>query len=266
LENFVPKFKTLDERCKFFEKNFGNMPYLMPQAPMLCRIDGRAFHTFCRGLKKPFDERLSLLMVDTLKHLMKETGALWGYTQSDEISLCWHSSNEDTQLFFDGRRQKIESMTASLTTQFFNAQIAPRGLPEKAAHFDSRAWSVPTKAEAAAYAVWRERDCTKNSVSMAARTVFSHKEIHKVNREQMIEWMCAKGIEWCDYPDFFKYGTFLRSTWTKTPLTPKEYEELPPKHLARSNPTLLVERKQISTVLNPLMNIEVATAMLFYGE
>jgi tRNA(His) 5'-end guanylyltransferase len=58
--------------------------------PVCCRIDGRAFSGFCKGLKRPFDERLSNLMAETTKHLVTQSGAKLGYTQSDEISLIWY--------------------------------------------------------------------------------------------------------------------------------------------------------------------------------
>ncbi len=55
--------------------------------PLMIRLDGRAFHTFTAGLPRPFDSRLSKLMIDTTAHLVQETSAKLGYTQSDEITL-----------------------------------------------------------------------------------------------------------------------------------------------------------------------------------
>lgn len=62
--------------------------YLMCKTPVIVRIDGKAFHTFTRGLEKPYDKNLMKLMQDTTLALCKEVdGCQLGYTQSDEISL-----------------------------------------------------------------------------------------------------------------------------------------------------------------------------------
>ncbi len=75
----------------------------MPLLPALARLDGRAFHSFVRGLEKPFDKRFSDLMIDTAVFLARETNAAVGYTQSDEITLAWVPEEFDSQIFFDGR-------------------------------------------------------------------------------------------------------------------------------------------------------------------
>ena len=61
---------------------------LMRRTPVAIRLDGRAFHTFTRGFEKPFDEILVTSMQDTMKYLCEEIqGCVFGYTQSDEITL-----------------------------------------------------------------------------------------------------------------------------------------------------------------------------------
>ena len=72
----------LAERMKLYEGAEAGRR-LMPLLPALARLDGRAFHTFVRGLAKPVDERLSDLMIDTATFLVRETHATVGYTQSD---------------------------------------------------------------------------------------------------------------------------------------------------------------------------------------
>lgn len=42
---------------------------LMRRCPVLIRIDGKAFHTFTRGFKRPFDEILIRTMQETTKYL-----------------------------------------------------------------------------------------------------------------------------------------------------------------------------------------------------
>lgn len=40
---------------------------LMRRCPVIIRIDGKAFHTFTKGMKKPFDDVLMKSMQDTTK-------------------------------------------------------------------------------------------------------------------------------------------------------------------------------------------------------
>src|SRR5215471_4222370 len=78
----------LAERMKRYEATEAGRR-LMPLLPALARLDGRAFHNFVRGLARPYDKRLSDLMIDTATFLVRETNAVAGYTQSDEITLAW---------------------------------------------------------------------------------------------------------------------------------------------------------------------------------
>jgi tRNA(His) guanylyltransferase len=248
----MPKWSDSDSRCKWFEKNFGNIPYLFPRCPGLVRIDGRAFHSFCRNLRRPFDKRLSQLMIDTTKYLVQECGCAWGYQQSDELSLCWLSEAEDSQIFFDGRRQKIESMTAAMATSFFSREIYRGRIEEKKEAtplFDSRAWSVPDKEEAIFYLNWRMVDCVKNSISMAASTYFSPKELvgqNSARRQEML--FKERSINWNDYPMYFKEGTLIRRVFKNIPFSAEEIEKLPERHEARKNPGLTYTRSVLEYV------------------
>ena len=95
---------------------------LYRRTPVIVRVDGRSFHTFTRGFKRPFDEVLVKSMQDTMKYLCENVqGAKLGYCQSDEISLLLIDYDTfDTQPFFDDEIQKICSITASMATLAFN--------------------------------------------------------------------------------------------------------------------------------------------------
>ena len=61
---------------------------LLRRIPVAIRIDGKAFHTFCRGFEKPFDSVLVKSIQDTTKKLCENIqGCVFGYCQSDEITL-----------------------------------------------------------------------------------------------------------------------------------------------------------------------------------
>jgi tRNA(His) 5'-end guanylyltransferase len=237
--------------------------------PVCVRLDGKAFHTFTRGLPRPYDERLSRLMVETTRHLVAETNARIGYTQSDEISLVLYSSDPKSQIFLDGRVQKLTSILASMATAAFHRHL-PDFVPEKAGAlplFDCRVWNVPTLDEAVNTLIWRELDATKNSISMAAHAHFPHGRVHGLDGAQMQELLFReKGINWNDFPAFFKRGTYVQRRRVLRPFSAAEIEQLPPKHAARTNPDLVVERAEVRAIeLPPLARVVNRVAVVFEG-
>lgn len=247
---------ALGDRMKLYER-MGTPERFMPLLPVVARIDGRGFSNFVTGLERPFDERLSRMMIDTTKYLVKETNAVMGYCQSDEITLCWQSTSPDCQIFFDGRVAKIISQVAAMTSVFFFEQCQeklPREYAKKRPTFDCRAWNVPSRAEAANAFLWRELDASKNSISMAARSVYEHKELMNKNGSEMQEMLWQKGINWNDYPRFFKRGTFVQRRVVSTKFTTDELDALPPKHHARQNPELTFERSEYVEIDMPPFN------------
>jgi tRNA(His) 5'-end guanylyltransferase len=235
---------ALGDRMKWYESRFTNDQF-MPMVPVIARMDGRAFHTFTAGLARPYDERLSVLMTKTTEFLVKETDARCGYTQSDEITLVWLASEWESEIFFAGKLQKMNSILAAMTTAFFNKNLSAH-IPEKQDQmplFDSRVFQVPTDWEATNCFIWREMDATRNSVQMAARSQFSHGVCENKDTSQLQELLWSqKGINWNNYPNFFKRGTYVRRRVLERPFNKNELEALPPKHAARQNPGLIVKR------------------------
>lgn len=258
---------NLGERMKFYESRYTQQVF-MPMAPVIARLDGRAFHSFTRGLKRPYDERLSNLMVETTKYLVKESDARCGYTQSDEISLVWLAQEWDTELFFGGKLQKMTSVLSALCTGFFNKKLS-EFLPEKSEHmpvFDCRVFQVPNENEAVNCFIWREQDANRNSIQMAAQSQFSHKQCHRKNSSMLQEMLFTKGINWNDYPDYFKRGTYVRRHKLNRPYTPEELDSLPEKHNARTNPNLEIVRTIIKEeTLPPFSKIANRTKVLLHG-
>jgi len=239
--------------------------------PICIRLDGRSFSTFTSGLRRPYDERLSSLMIDLTKALVDETNATLGYTQSDEISLVLTAPTDPTtQGYFGLRAQKIVSMTAAFASVWFARNVDPR-IPERAgrsALFDSRAWSVPSLVEAAAVILWRELDARKNAITMAASHYFSVAEIHGKTGAEKIAMLREDGTDFHAYPGFFRRGTFIsRVTIEATKsFTPEEIATLPPKHHARKNPNLIVTRHALKELdLPSLAYITNRAAVLFEG-
>jgi tRNA(His) 5'-end guanylyltransferase len=114
--------------------------------PIIARIDGRTFHTFTKGMQRPYDDDMSEAMINTTIKLVESTHATIGYTQSDEITLIWANQSENSAVFFDGRIQKMCSQLGALSTLYFNREVMNWDRPEyfeKMPTFDARVWQVP---------------------------------------------------------------------------------------------------------------------------
>lgn len=245
----------LGNRMKeFYEDRFR---YKLPRRTnVLIRIDGKAFHTYTRGLNKPYDGGLMEDMNETTKYLCENIqGAKMGYVQSDEISILITDYDDiSTSAWFDNNIQKMCSIAASLATAQFNKlrmiRIANRSvqtgdsksLPDHVdnfiyptlALFDARIFIIPHVDEVVNYFIWRQQDATRNSISMAAQSQFSHGTLNGVKCEQMQEMLFTeKGINWNDYPVRFKRGAavikekqfFKKLSNDKVPGTLISYED-----------------------------------------
>jgi tRNA(His) 5'-end guanylyltransferase len=200
--------KNYEDRYRF---SLPNKSYI------IFRIDGRAFHTFTKDLKSPFDEGFVEDMNTTASVLCKEiAGAKFAYVQSDEISILATDIEEiQSQSWFENNIQKMVSVASSIATKTFNqARLKRLGEKMKWAEFDCRAFLIPAKHEVANYFLWRQQDCTRNSISMVARSLYSHKELEKKNSNEKQEMIFQKGINWDTYDPKLKRGRFIEKEVT----------------------------------------------------
>jgi tRNA(His) 5'-end guanylyltransferase len=157
---------------------------------------------------------------------------------------------------------------SAMASVFFNRKLAEY-LPEKAdkmPRFDARVYNVPTLDEAVNSFLWRELDATKNSISMAAQVFYSHSELMGKNSSDKQEMLFQKGINWNDYPDFFKRGTYVQRRRILTPFSKEEIEKLPAKHNAIKDPNFVVERWVIDRIELPkLSSIENSVDVILWG-
>lgn len=222
--------------------------------PLMVRLDGKAFHTLTKGLIRPFDIRLSNLMIDTTKYLVEQTQAIIGYTQSDEISLYYENSEELQSYLFNGKYQKLCSVLAGMASAYFSKELSLR-IPEKSdtlGIFDCRVWNVDTHELVYENFKWRQLDAIKNSISMAAQAQFKHNELNGLNSKQKKELLININKPWEDEPDFFKYGTFVFRKSVLINLTPEQLKDIPEKH----HPTEPIKRVVIETISTYLSSIE----------
>lgn len=223
---------SFGDRMKEYERMETGRRFL-PLLPIYARIDGRSFSAFTRDMERPYDRRMSETMQETTRWLVQETGAIMGYTQSDEISLAWYSDNLTTKIFFDGKIFKMTSILAAMTTARF-LLLAQKIWPDKCDKtppmFDARVFQLPSKVECANAFLWREKDATKNAISMAARAIFSHKQLHGKSGRQMVAMMAEKDVDFATYPAFFTRGTFFQRRRELRQLSPEERERIPEAH------------------------------------
>ena len=238
----MPVNDNLGKRMKEFYEQVPKTR-LVRRMPVAIRIDGKAFHTFTRGFQKPFDKVLMQSMQETTKYLCENVqGCVFGYTQSDEITLILVDYKElDTSAWFDYEVQKLCSISASMATMAFNKFFAKNvdewgrntfadwddggtndpevaNSPEwelmqtysralaKGAMFDARCFNIP-KEEVTNLVYWRQLDAARNSVQMVGQANFSHKELQNKSCNMIQDMLHEqKGINWNDFPVDCKRG------------------------------------------------------------
>ena len=235
------KDNSLGARIK---ENYENRSktYLTRRVPVIIRLDGKAFHTYTKGFKKPYDEIFHKAMNETTKYLCQNIqGCKIGYTQSDEITLLLTDYETlTTDAWFDYSVQKMCSVSAAMATLAFNKYftkfvreytedpdlfvcadtednsrenrekcqygIVLINAIDKGAVFDARCFNVP-KEEVTNCFIWRQQDATRNAVQMLGQSYFSHSQLKgKSNSDIQDMLMIKKGVNFNDMPVEFKRG------------------------------------------------------------
>lgn len=204
---------------------------LINRIPVIIRLDGKAFHTFTIGLKRPFDDILIKSMQETTKLLCENIqGCVVGYTQSDEITLVLTDYNTfETCAWYDYEVQKMCSISASMASVFFNKEFvknvyeycckniqndgeyceALKRAVNKGAMFDSRAFNV-SKEEVTNCIYWRQLDASRNSVQMVGQANFSHRQLQNKTCEDIKDMLISElNINWNNIETFKKRGSCI---------------------------------------------------------
>lgn len=216
---------------------------LIPRTPVIIQIDGRAFHTFTRGFKKPFDPVLMATMRETAEYLCRNIqGCVLAYTQSDEINLLLIDYEKlETSPWFDNRVQKLASIAASMATNFFNKRFRELSGQEseylevecrknpclknrtqltklsimhtksacKGAEFAACAFNLPRE-EVTNYFNWRQQDAIRNSIQMVGQAYFSQTELNGKCNQEIIEMLIQqKNIDWNNLETYKQRGTCI---------------------------------------------------------
>lgn len=207
---------------------------LVPGIPIYVRLDQRAGHTFTEKLEKPFDRAYMRAIVHAAKKMVADTNPLIAYCQSDEISLVYECPEKTP---FEGRLFKLQSVFASMVASAFAVHGMDYGTMELATairknppSFDCRVCQMSLD-ECANMILWRQRDCIKNSITLAALDEFSTKEIEGKNSADKIEMLREGGIEFSEkYSEEERLGTFIRKSEVERKLSEEELRAIPENH------------------------------------
>ncbi|MBR2562199.1 MAG: guanylyltransferase [Eubacterium sp.] len=231
------KFDDLDKKMRVYEQSLDQV--IVPGMFMAARIDGRSFTRLTKEVCKfeaPFDERFRDLMVDTVKALM-DCGfrILYGYTESDEISLLF-DPEENT---FGRKVRKYNSILAGVASSAFSLEL---GQP---AVFDCRVIPLPNTELVQDYFLWRQEDANRNALNSwcywtlrkvgksvaEATTAVSGKSVAYKN-----ELLFERGINYDKLPSWQKRGTGVWwDTIEKTGYNPvKKREEKAVRRILRT--------------------------------
>ena len=216
----------LGDRMKEFYEN-RSKTFLTRRTPVIIRIDGCHFHSFTKGLRKPYDKVFIKAMQRTTQALCEKIqGCKVGYVESDEISLLLTDyDNLQTDAWFDYSVQKVCSVSSSMASMYFNKFFIDEAMkymklyqnnivngepsivgliPEEDLKAEEKYVGVLAtrmelggyfdarafnipESEVVNYFIWRQNDATRNSINSLGYANFSTKELHGLNNSQVQE-------------------------------------------------------------------------------
>lgn len=204
------KFDDLDAKMRVFETSHDHCA--LPGLFLVARIDGRSFTRLTKethASEAPFDVRFRELMVATTTHLM-ECGfrVVYGYTQSDEISLLLHR-NED---LFHRKLRKLNSVLAGEASARFSLLLG------NLATFDCRISQLPTASLVCDYFRWRSEDAARNALNAHCYWTLRKEGLSDTDATSQLsgrsvaaknELLYSRGINFNDLPNWQKRGVGL---------------------------------------------------------
>lgn len=222
--------QTLKDKCRSYQEKSNY--FLDTDKWIIVHVDGRSFSKKIKNrFEKPFDETFINAMNETAVYLCENIeGARMAYVQSDEISLLIHKKTEKSDIFFNGRLCKLQSIIASLATCKFNKLMLSSKIiqnlykddgykisdmykdvvEQDLYQFDCKAWNVDNQNDAIAWILYRNIDCVRNSKQQSAQTYLSHSQLCNKNTDEQISMLKElKGIDWETYDIGVKYGRII---------------------------------------------------------
>lgn len=200
-------FDTLDKQMRKFEQSLDRT--MLEGIYVVARLDGHGFTRLTKkewDLEKPFDIKFRDAMIQTTKHLM-DCGfrMIYGYTQSDEISMLFHLK-DDT---FGRKERKLVSILASEASVAFSMNTG------HAAVFDNRLVPLPNADNVIDYFRWRQEDAHRNSLNSHCYWTLrkagisaddAQKRMSGISDSEKNEILFEHGINYNDLPFWQKRG------------------------------------------------------------
>lgn len=220
------KFSELDKKMRIFETSHDLC--VLPGIFMVARIDGRCFTTLTKdthAFEAPFDIRFRDMMIETVLHLMDcSFKVVYGFTESDEISLLFH---RDITLF-QRKERKYNSVLAGEASAKFSLALGDIG------SFDCRISQLPTISDVIDYFRWRNEDAARNCLSAHCYWALrksgrnaqeATQEISGKSTAEKNELLFQHGINFNDVPLWQKRGIgFYEEEYQKEGKNPKTGE------------------------------------------
>lgn len=264
------KSDPLGDKVKALEA-VANVQCFKPNSFLLARVDGRAFHTFTRGMKKPVDEWLLDSMIDATISVTADFKTRLAFVQSDEATFCWHydvASQES--LPFNGRTQKLCSLIAGVfSASFINALIkrdSERYLAlTRFPAFDCRIWEVASAAEQADAFAWREKDAVKNAISSAACTIATTSELACLKQRERLALLKQRGFDWDALPQAYRKGAYIRRQSRLMEFSTETLAKIPPHKRPPAGIQILRHEVAIDVKLQSIEQVYNISEVLTYG-
>jgi len=180
------------------------------------RVDGRAFHTEVKrmGFARPLDWKLRKAMIDASIEVMKDSGAVCAYTESDETTFIFPKECS----LFNRRAEKISSIVAAKMSVAFNKLEEIRNRKASPV-FDARVLVLPTLEDVVRCLEWRRLDSKRNGISTVLFWKLVQSGVSKRKATSMMSGMKDKRkrellteifeIDFETYSEWEKFGTVI---------------------------------------------------------
>lgn len=204
------KFDDFDKEMRVYEQSLDQV--ILPDMYIAARLDGRSFTRLTKEIchfEAPFDEKFRNLMINAVKSAMNcGFRIIYGYTESDEISLLFHPDDNS----FGRKVRKLNTTLAGEVSAAFSLELG------QAATFDCRIIPLPNLKRVTDYFLWRQEDSHRNSLNAWCYWTLRKEGLSKNEATDMLagqsisfknELLFQKGINYNELPSWQKRGTGL---------------------------------------------------------